>query len=397
MALTSWVFAVFLITVFTVYWLAGKKYRDIILILAGFFFYGYAALEQMPVMVVLTIITFVFGLFIGQPKDRLTHKNIKALAVIGVIIVLGFLVYYKYWVLLIRTWNNLIQGTGLVLAIPKVVAPLAISFLVFQFIHYLVDKYNGKIEGNSFRIFLLYTWFFPSLLAGPIKRYEDFAPQVANNQFDFNRFSIGLARLFTGLAKKIILADTFALWGDKLLAPQMNSGLMLLVAVYCYSFKIYFDFSAYSDIAIGLAKIWGYEIPENFNWPYIATSISDFWRRWHMSLSTWIKDYLFIPLGGSRVSYPRHFLNMVITMGLCGLWHGANWTFLVWGIWHGVGQGFYGIYKRSGVLSNLKDNLAWKFAGWFVTFNFVSFGWIFFAAKSMEDALLIFKRIFALI
>lgn len=394
MALTSWVFALFFICVIIVYWLCPRKFRDIILIVASLIFYGYAALKQLPVILVLMLLTYRLGYIIEKAKYCDALKKAKVFTVFGVTLLIIALTYYKYSLLLVKTWNGLAAKSHfLVLPNPGIVTPLAISFITFQFIHYLVDKYKGKIQGNSFRQFMAYTMFFPTLLAGPIKRYETFASQINSSTFEFSALSFGLGRVIIGLAKKIVLADTFAVWGDKLLSPQSSSGLMLIAAVYCYSMKIYFDFSGYSDMALGTAKMLGFNIPENFNWPYLADNISTFWRRWHISLSDWIKDYLFIPLGGSRVPYFRHFINAVITMALCGLWHGASWTFLVWGLWHGIGQGIYGLYKRSGILSSLKDNRLWRLAGWFVTFNFVSFGWIFFAAASIQDALLIFSRI----
>lgn len=394
MALTSWIFALYLIGVLIIYWFCGRTYRDIVLILAGLVFYGWEAWRQLPVILALMMIVYLTGFLIRKKRKQTTNGNLQKVTVLGVALLVVALIYYKYWPLLIRTWNGYSSGLGWqTIPIPKITAPLAISFLVFQFIHYIIDQYKGKITKDSWRGFMLYTMFFPTILAGPIKRYEEFSPQIEDVKFKFEDFCMGLARVIIGLSKKIVLADTFALWGDKLLNPEMNSGLMLLVAVYCYSLKIYFDFSGYSDIAIGAAKMFGYEIPENFNWPYLATNISAFWRRWHISLSNWIRDYLFIPLGGSRVPYLRHFINSLVTMGICGLWHGANWTFLVWGVWHGIGLGSYGIYKRSGILSRLKHNRWWKLAGWFATFNFVSFGWIFFAAKTLADAVLIFTRI----
>ncbi len=397
MAFTSWVFALFFICVTAIYWLAGRNYRELVLILAGLVFYGYAALEQMPVILVLTAGTFFLGRLIDSNRGREKRITPKTVMITGVTLLLLALSYYKYSPMLVQTWNGFVTEIGWpALPLPKVITPLAISFLVFQFIHYLVDKYKGSITGNSFRQFLLYALFFPALLAGPIKRYQEFAPQVKGIRFSFENFSMGLTRIIIGLVKKIVLADTFAVWGDKLLNPQMNSGLMLLIAVYAYTLKIYFDFSAYSDIAIGTARILGYKIPENFNWPYLATNISEFWRRWHISLSNWIRDYLYFPLGGSRVAYTRYFLNAVVSMGLSGLWHGANWTFLLWGLWHGVGLGLYGIYKRAGILSGLRHKRLWRLAGWFVTFNFVSFGWVLFAAKTFTDALTIFYKIISI-
>lgn len=402
MGLTSWVFVLFLIALLLIHWLSPSRFRDLILIAAGLFFYGYTALEQLPVILMMMVITYMVGRQIDRYRAQAgtakkVQKNIKRMMVTGVIFLVAALTYYKYSALLVKTWNTVTAKIQLApVPNPGIITPLAISFVTFQFIHYLIDKYKGKIEGSSIREFMLYTMFFPTMMAGPIKRYQPFAAQINQKPFALPAFGSGLSRVLIGLGKKIILADTFALWGDKLLNPQMNSGLMLLVAVYCYSMKIYFDFSAYSDIAIGISKMLGYEIPENFNWPYLAANISNFWRRWHISLSDWIKDYIFIPLGGSRVSYPRHFVNSVITMALCGLWHGASWTFLIWGIWHGIGQGVYSIYRRTGLFAPLREHKLWKLAGWFVTFNFVSFGWIFFAAGSFHDALMIFSRIFSI-
>lgn len=307
----------------------------------------------------------------------------------GIFIAAAVLGYYKYWKMIVPEFY--------------IVVPLAISFFTFEYIHYLTDVYQGKIYNRSLKSFLLFIVFFPTLVAGPIKRYEPFNEQAEQGfHFNWEHLSYGGYRIMIGLAKKLILADGLSKWADRLNQPEMYDPLILWLAVFAYSFKIYFDFSGYSDIAIGSARLFGFQIPENFNWPYLQRNISQFWNHWHISLSSWIRDYIFIPLGGSRGKPLKVFVTFLLVMAISGLWHGAAWNFVVWGLYHGMGLALYNVYRRVILKPLGKDKRSNKDIAWssrtiatMFTFLFVSIGWVLFAT-SLDDAMQVYFKIFLL-
>jgi alginate O-acetyltransferase complex protein AlgI len=266
--------------------------------------------------------------------------------------------------------------------------PLGVSFFTFEFIHFAADSYLGKTGRVGLAEYSAFIMFFPSMVAGPIKRIQDFLPKLRESAFDPALATQGVTRILTGLAKKHVLADTFTLWSDKLLTPALYgaSGLEVFAWVLAYGAKIYFDFSGYSDIAIGSGYLFGLRIPENFSWPYASRNINEFWRRWHVSLSSWIRDYVYIPLGGSRISSLRTSVNLLVAFAISGLWHGAAYNFLAWGLWHGA---------------LLVLHRAWSNAGYTLpglvavplTFVTVNLGWAFFCMP-LERAAFALGRIF---
>jgi D-alanyl-lipoteichoic acid acyltransferase DltB (MBOAT superfamily) len=319
---------------------------------------------------------------------------------------LGFLVYYKYSTYFTEMTNTFftIFNISEVNTVSTVVLPLGISFFTFKAIGYTIDVYNGKTEPEyHLGRYSLFVTMFPQLLAGPIDRAGTLLPQIReHSDFNYERIASGLSRIFWGLFKKIVIADRLALFVNQVYEnPGEHPPIALIIAIYFYSFQIYLDFSAYTDIAIGSARLFGFKIMENFTSPYFATSIPDFWRRWHISLSTWFRDYVYIPLGGNRVPKYRWFLNIFITFFLIGLWHGSNSTFIFWGILNCFY--YYVSQLKKGVSAHIEnhlrtDSLFLKTSRIFITFHLTSFAWIFFRSESIDTAFfyisLIFRDVF---
>jgi alginate O-acetyltransferase complex protein AlgI len=297
---------------------------------------------------------------------------------------LGVLFWFKYAAFACSNLAELsLSVGGPAIPVPKPHLPLGVSFFTFQALSYVVDVCRREVpQERSFLRFGVYVFLFPHLIAGPIVRYRDLANQLGERPVGLDRFATGVRRLAVGLAKKLLLADTFAEVADATFqapAGQLAASAAWLGLV-CYSLQIYFDFSGYSDMAIGLAKMFGFDFQENFQYPYIAGTVTDFWRRWHISLSSWFRDYVYIPLGGNRGSALRTYRNLLIVFLLCGLWHGANWTFLLWGLWHGL----FLILERRGWASALARLGAIPRHGF--TLLAVMLGWVLFRAKNLEQA-----------
>ncbi len=297
---------------------------------------------------------FCLLIFLWESFFSRFYKPGSVICLIGIAQTLVLLVIFKYW--------NFF--TGLLWGVPQhnpvlwsgAFLPLGISFFTFEFIHYAVDRYRGRTTAGKFSEYLAFILFFPTMVAGPIKRYQDFLPKLRNPSTDWQRdWEQGITRILAGLAKKFALADFLTAFTEHLNQHDIATAQrwVLPVWLFAYGFKIYFDFSAYSDIAIGSARLFGIKVPENFDWPYLQTNIAAFWKHWHMSLYKWLVDYVFIPMGGSRTARPRVYLNVLITMAVSGLWHGAGLNFVVWGLWHGlllVGHRLWSEWRRSGAL-----------------------------------------------
>ena len=308
----------FLPLVILLYWLLRKdSWRNVLLFVAGLVFYAFGSLSGLGLLLAAIAVNFVMGLWLQKAKKR------KLLCAVTVAANLLFLGAYKYL--------NFLLGAQTV----SLVAPVGISFFTFKCISYIVDTCRDPAKGtrNIFH-FALYVSFFPQITAGPITRFEHFRPQLQNRQR--GQLPLGLRRFVIGLGKKLILSGTLAQVTDGVFALEHPDIRLAWLGAVAYMLQIYFDFSGYSDMAIGVGQMFGFHTPENFQYPYVAGSITDFWRRWHISLSTWFKDYLYIPLGGNRKGKVRAAVNKAVVFTLCGLWHGANWTFLVWGAWHGL-------------------------------------------------------------
>jgi len=371
-----------------VYWsVVPQRGKPYFLIGAGIVFYAWAVPAYLALIASLGVLTYVAARVLTQPHIAPGLRRLTfVLAVAGVVAVLLFFKYAKFITL---TFDAVARAQ--LFPAPQIIVPLAISFFTFEFVHVLVDAYIGKIKRIEPLEFAVFSMFFPTLVAGPIKRYESFAPQVrALVPLPRGTAALHLYRIAIGLIKKLVLADSARTLAQPLVAPGAPyHALDYWVAWLAYTAQIYFDFTAYSDIAIGVAGLLGFAIPENFERPYWAPNISAFWRRWHISLSAWIRDYVFIPLGGSRRSPLIVSANLLVAMAIAGLWHGAAWTFVVWGLWHGGGL----VLHRAWTTRIVPKVPALRRGGFFLgavststTFAFVSVGWLLFAATSFSNA-----------
>lgn len=395
MIFNTWIYGVFLAAFFILYWtVVPPKSRPVALLGAGLVFYTYYYPAHTLLIAALLLVIYGFGVVIyrNQFENPYTKSNgllgTKAIFVISLAICLGVLAYYKYLKLFVSTFNDLL---GLLhwekaYPVPELVVPLGLSFFIFEFIHYLADTHKGTAPKASLTEFAAFGLFFPTLVAGPIKRFQPFLEQLrAPTVFRLEYLSEGLYRILIGIGKKVIIADSMVYFTGPLADPFNAAAADLWVAVYAFAVKIYFDFAGYSDIAIGSAKLLGFQVPENFNRPYLQPNIAAFWNNWHISLSSWIRDYLYIPLGGNRGSLLFTIRNLIIAMALCGLWHGAAWNFMVWGLYHGIGLSIYRVYRKKGsIFIKYVEKLpvpVIKGLSIILTFHFVCIGWVFFAAN----------------
>jgi alginate O-acetyltransferase complex protein AlgI len=375
--LSPW-FLIFVTIAIPLYWFIPKG-RQLLLVVLSLLFYEHFAggIAAMIPILVLGVITYFCGLF-----SRTTQW-------IGIIICVLSLIYYKYTLFLSEQVLHYIPGLNAVSVALKAsapeVVPLAISFFVFEFVHYLVEVLKGKDAIKSPMQFAIFGLFFPPLVAGPIKRYQEFIPQLSQIPRFLSQTELvyGILRIASGLIKKVA-ADNLTIylnvWGtvDKFAEMNLMWRWLMLIII---AFRIYWDFSGYSDMAIGYSRLLGIHLPENFNFPYHALNLTDFWRRWHISLSTWIRDYIYIPLGGSRHGIARKIFNGILAFGLCGLWHGSKWHFAVWGLYHGVGLAVSSNYpillgKPGQWIQSMMTKL--PPLAWGITSLYVGIGWLLF-------------------
>ena len=369
------------VTLAVYFLLRGLRARNGFLLLVSLLFYAWGEAGFVLLLLVSTLVNFALGRWLEQCPDLPERKRIVALAVL---VNVGFLAFFKYAGLAVASLNLPLKCLGLgTLPVPAIALPIGISFFTFHALSYIIDIYRGKWRAaRDPREVALYIFFFPQLVAGPILRWNAIAPQLEQRTPGRARFAEGVRRFIGGLAKKMIIANTVAVPADQIFslpADQLSTPVAWLGAV-CYTIQIYFDFSGYSDMAVGLGKLFGFEFIENFQFPYTAQSIKDFWRRWHISLSTWFRDYVYIPLGGNRVSPFRNHLNLVAVFFLCGLWHGASWTFVAWGLYQGI---FLVLEKTAGgtALARLPRPLRHAYA-----LLVVMLGWVVFRADSFAGA-----------
>ncbi|MBE6038379.1 MAG: MBOAT family protein [Anaerofustis stercorihominis] len=321
----------FLPCVLFLYFLLPKKAGNIILLIFSLIFYGWGEPRYLILMIISVSLGYVFGLLIEKHRGQ---KSAKTYMIISVGISLSFLLYFKYADFFITNFNNI---TGLSLKLLRVSLPIGISFYTFQIISYTIDVYRGDVAARKNPLTLaLYVAMFPQLIAGPIVRYADVEKQLDNRIISFEKMSLGIRRFVIGLSKKVLIANVLGELCDTFTSSSDLSILYFWFYALCASLQIYFDFSGYSDMAIGLGKIFGFDFLENFDYPFISKSITEFWRRWHMSLGSWFRDYVYIPLGGNRVSPTRHIFNIFAVWFLTGFWHGADWNFIVWGVYFAV-------------------------------------------------------------
>lgn len=384
MSFASFEFLIFFAVVLLAVLLLQEKrpnLKEIFLLVASYFFYGYWDWRFCFLLLLVTICGYFSALFIHK-------KGALILGIVFPLVVLGFFKYFNFFL------DSFLALVGRDIGALKIILPVGISFYTFQALSYVIDVKRGKIEAEkSFVRLALYISFFPQLVAGPIVKAADFLPQLKEDRrITLKNLEIGLQFIVFGLFKKIVLADHLSVFVDDVFSrPVAFHWFSIVLAVISYSIQIYFDFSGYSDMAVGCAKCLGYDFLPNFNLPYIAENVSVFWKRWHISLSSWLKEYLYIPLGGNRKGSTRRYINLIITMLLGGLWHGANWTFIFWGALHGVALCIDKILpkkKEKHIVLKILDILG--------TFLFVSFAWIFFRSESFSKAWLIIKGIICL-
>ncbi len=361
------------------YYLVGKTFRNSFLLLASLFFYAWG--EQFYVFVMLASIgmNYVFGMLL-DPKAP--PRKQKMVLMFGVLANLSLLIFFKYANFLLDNINPVLQAVSITpIDYPPTHLPIGISFFTFQALSYLIDVYKKEttVQRNVFSLGL-YIASFPQLIAGPIVRYHDVARQIRQRTHSFAHFSEGIERFIWGLSKKVLLANSMGAMADAVFALEsttLTTGTAWL-GIICYTLQIYFDFSGYSDMAIGLGKMFGFHFLENFNYPYISRSIQEFWRRWHISLSNWFRDYLYIPLGGNRLGNKRTAANLIIVFLLCGLWHGASWNFILWGLIYGV----FLVAERGKFGEILRRLPAWL-QHCYVLFIVIN-AWVFFRVETLD-------------
>jgi alginate O-acetyltransferase complex protein AlgI len=391
MVFTSYSFLFyFLPAVLLVYYILPRG-RNIFLLLASYIFYGWWSPWFVLLMLAVTLINYIAGLVIASSPSRSTRSNMAvAFAVIGSLGLLGF---FKYFVFAAENLNGMLALLGAEpFSVWQIVLPIGISFYTFQSLSYTVDVYRGTSPPvRTIWDFACYVSLFPQLIAGPIVRYNTIAEQLVHRQHTVNKFSAGTALFIIGFAKKILLANPMGEMADASFAAANPGALAAWLGVTAYAFQIYFDFSGYSDMAIGLGRMLGFEFPRNFNAPYRALNITDFWRRWHISLSTFLRDYLYIPLGGNRHGVQRTYANLAIVMLLGGLWHGANWTFIAWGGFHGA----FLIFERLRGKESLYDRTP-RVVQTGITFVVVLISWVFFRSTTITEAIHFLGEMFSL-
>ena len=362
------------------------KYRNIILLIFSLIFYSWGEPKYIFLMLLTVLIAYMFGLLID--KYRNDKKKSKLFLVISVILILLNLFIFKYLDFSIGIINSVFKTN---IGITKLVLPIGISFYTFQILSYVIDLYWGKVgvQKNYFRL-LLYVSFFPQLIAGPIVRYETVEKEISDRKTTLDGFISGFKRFIWGLAKKVIIANNVAIFCDYVYNNYSSYGSNILwVAAVCYTLQIYFDFSGYSDMSIGLGKMFGFNFLENFNYPYIATSITDFWRRWHISLSSFFRDYVYIPLGGNRVSKIKFIRNIFIVWLLTGIWHGASYNFILWGLYYAILLLFEKMVTGK-YIEKLPKVLKILYSLFFITL-----GWVIFRVENINDLILVIKKMFS--
>lgn len=393
MLFNSFAFAVFFPTIFIIYWILPHKFRWILMLVASYYFYMSWNVKYVFLILFTTAISYGAARLL-EKREKVKEK--KWILFGTTILCLGILFFFKYFNFVMESLSDClrlfsIQMNPMTL---HLLLPVGISFYTFQTLSYVIDVYKGDIPAEShFGYYAVFVSFFPQLVAGPIERTSNLLPQIKKeHKFDYNQATYGLKLMAWGFFKKIAIADTLSPYVSKVYnAPKNFQGFALVLATVFFTLQIYCDFSGYSDIAIGAAKMLGINLTTNFKSPYFSKSIKEFWSRWHISLSTWFRDYIYIPLGGNRVGKKRHVANLLITFLASGLWHGANWTFVVWGGIHGLAQ----VIENTVVPK--KRTKSTKMGLWvriLFVFMFISFAWIFFVSNSVGDAFYVIENMF---
>ncbi|WP_050616483.1 MBOAT family O-acyltransferase [Bacillus testis] len=379
----------FLPIVFILYFVLNKinfVASKVFLLLSSLFFYGYWNPKYVPLVVGSLIVNFTIGTYLGKEN----RKYRKSILTVGIVFNVALLSFFKYYDFFVRSVNSVVP-TGLPLL--NIVLPLAISFYTFQQIAYLVDSYRFETKNYKFYNYCLFVTFFPHLIAGPLVQHSDVMKQFedrSKRNINYRNIAMGLFIFSIGMFKKVGIADHFAIWANQ--GYSMTESLTFIDAWFtslAYTLQLYFDFSGYSDMAIGAGLLLNIALPRNFNSPYKALNIQDFWRRWHITLSNFLTRYIYIPLGGNRKGNVRTYVNILIIFFISGLWHGAGWTFIIWGLLHGFASVINRLWQKAGFAMN-------KWLAWFITFMFVNATWVFFRAPTFGEAKNVFKGMLGL-
>ena len=366
----------------------NRTYKNIILLIFSLIFYAWGEPKYILLMLFTILVVYLLGLLLDKYDKNKKYLQKKITLIISIVFVVGNLIYFKYTNFIIENINNIFNGN---ITIANIILPIGISFYSFQILSYIIDLYRKKIKvQKNFFSLAMYVVFFPQLIAGPIVRYETVEDEINNRKENINDIIKGTKRFIIGLSKKVIIANQMAIIADMVFNNYNNTygTIILWLGAICYTFQIYFDFSGYSDMAKGLGKIFGFHFLENFNYPYISKSITEFWRRWHISLSSWFKDYIYIPLGGNRVKKLKWIRNVLIVWGLTGLWHGASWNFIIWGIFYGI------LLLLEKIVLNKYLEKTHDIIKWIYTIVIVVIGWTIFRANTLNDLIYFIKTMF---
>ena len=389
-------FALFFPIVTVLFFVLPHKYRWLLLLLASCFFYMFFKPVYILILILTIVIDYFAGIWIAKTENRTKRKQLLLLSIIANI---GVLVVFKYFNFLSENINLVLQSVKTTGQIPllNIILPIGLSFHTFQAMSYTIEVYRGNQEPEKhFGIYALYVMFYPQLVAGPIERPQNIIHQFHEvKKFNYEKFRSGLILMAWGFFKKCVIADRLSVFVNDVYGNVYDyHGIPVIIATVFFAIQIFCDFSGYSDIAIGSARCMGFDLMNNFDRPYLATSISEFWRRWHISLSTWFRDYVYIPMGGNRVNVKRWYFNLIFVFTISGIWHGANWTFIIWGLLHGLYLVFENIfYKQLPSIEKSKNSVI-IFIKRVVVFVFVCLAWVFFRAQSATDAFHLIKSMF---
>jgi len=397
MLFNSTEYFVFFLLVLILYYFLGHRWQNRILLVASYFFYGWWDWRFLFLIFISTVTDYYCAI---QIENRPTRGSKKPFLILSLVVNLSLLGFFKYWDFFIESFRGLLSQFGFY-ASPmtlQVILPIGISFYIFKTISYSIDVYRGEIKPTTnFFDYALFVSFFPQLLAGPIERAKAFLPQIEKSRkFIPDQFMQGMQLIFWGIFQKVFVADNLGVIVDQIYKNPDANGVQYVIATWAFTFQIFCDFSGYTDIARGTSNCFGIEIMENFKQPYFATNPPDFWRRWHISLSSWLRDYLYIPLGGNRGDRWKTYRNLMVTMVLCGLWHGAAWNFILWGAYHGlalVGYRWVKTFRKSGHKGS--NSLSRYMIKAFLMFQLTWIGWIFFRSENIGQSLTILERVFS--
>lgn len=361
------------------------KLKNATLIVASLIFYAWSGLYYLVLLLTSAAVNYIFGILIGQKR-----QGNKAILTVSILFNLLLLCFFKYFGFFAENLNNVLLNNKN-FAVPRIPLPVGISFYTFQIISYVVDVYRGRAkEQKNFFYVLLYISLFPQLIAGPIVRYTEIESAIKQRNVKAEDIQYGLKRFIGGLCKKVLISNQVAVLADAAFQDiNACTASVAWIGIISYTIQIYFDFSGYSDMAIGMGRIFGFRFPENFDFPYISKSIQEFWRRWHITLSSWFRDYVYIPLGGSRRGSKRTIINLLVVFLLTGLWHGAGWQFITWGIFHGT----FLVLERIPLIHRLIERM-WGPLRHIYVMVVVMIGWVFFRADSLQDAALFLSKMF---